>query len=132
MRAARRYCDALVQIAIAIGVAIVVGGVGGRLLVWGTQRAWSSHTSRQLFVLALAFVAYVGAVELGGNGFVAAFVAGLVFGAVDEGNRSAITFTEDVAMFASLLVWVIFGAFFAGPVLAGGLRPQRSSTRCSA
>ncbi len=113
--------DALVQIAIAIGVAVVVGGAGGRLLAWGTQRALSSHTSRQLFVLALAFVAYVGAVELGGNGFVAAFVAGLVFGAVDKGNRAAITFTEDVAMFASLLVWVIFGAYFAGPVLSGGL-----------
>ena len=112
--------DALVQIAIAIVVAIVVGGVGGRLLVWSTQRGWSSHTTRQLFVLALAFVAYVGAVELGGNGFVSAFVAGLVFGAVDEGNRKAITFTEDVAMFASLLVWTVFGAFFVGPVLAGG------------
>ena len=113
--------DAFVQIAIAIGVAVVVGAAGGRLLAWGTQRAWSSHTSRQLFVLALAFVAYVGAVELGGNGFVAAFVAGLVFGAVDEGNRAAVTFTEDVALIASLLVWVIFGAYFAGPVLTGGL-----------
>ena len=89
--------------------------------MWATQRAWSSHTSRQLFVLALAFVAYIGAVELGGNGFVSAFVAGLVFGAVDEGNRAAITFTEDVALFASLLVWVVFGAYFVGPVLAGGV-----------
>ena len=112
--------DALTQIAIAIAVAIVVGGLGGRALVWSTQREWSSHTTRQLFVLALAFVAYVGAVELGGNGFVSAFVAGLVFGAVDEGNRKAISFTEDVAMFASLLVWTVFGAFFVGPVFAGG------------
>ncbi len=111
--------DALVQILIAIAVAIVVGGVGGKLLVWVTQREWSSHTSRLLFVLALAFVAYIGAVELGGNGFVSAFVAGLVFGAVDEGNRKAISFTEDVALFASLLVWVVFGAYFVGPVLAG-------------
>ena len=58
--------------------------------------------------------------HLGGNGFVSAFVAGLVFGAVDEGNKKAITFTEDVGMFASLLVWTVFGAFFVGPVLAGG------------
>ena len=112
--------DALEQIAIAIAVAVVVGALGGKLLVWVTQHGWSSHTSRQLFVLALAFVAYIGSVELGGNGFVSAFVAGLVFGAVDEGNRAAISFTEDVALFASLLVWVIFGAYFAGPVLAGG------------
>ena len=109
------------------------GALGVGLLALGTERAWSSHTSRQLFVLALAFVAYVGAVELGGNGFVAAFVAGLVLGAVDEGNRAAITFTEDVAMFASLLVWVIFGAYFAGPVLAGDCEClMRSSMPCSA
>ena len=88
--------------------------------MWATERAWSSHTSRQLFVLSLAVGAYVGAVELGGNGFVSAFVAGLVFGAVDDGNRAAITFTEDVALFASLVVWVIFGAYFVGPVLSGG------------
>ena len=49
-------------------VAIVVGIAGGQLLVWATQRAWSSHASRLLFVLALAFVAYIGSVELGGNG----------------------------------------------------------------
>ncbi|MFZ0323618.1 MAG: cation:proton antiporter [Actinomycetes bacterium] len=111
--------DALRQIAIAVVVAVVVGVLGGRVLVAVTKRSWSSHTSRQLFVLTLAFVAYVGSVELGGNGFVSAFVAGLVFGAVDEGNRAAISFTEDVALFASLLVWVIFGSYFAGPVLAG-------------
>ncbi len=109
------------QIAIAVAVAVVVGALGGRVLVVATKRAWSSHTSRQLFVLALAFVAYIGSVQLGGNGFVSAFVAGLAFGAVDEGNRGAISFTEDVALFASLLVWVIFGAYFAGPVLAGDL-----------
>ena len=112
--------DAVAQIAIALVVAVVIGAIGGRVLVWSTHRGWSTHTTRQLYVLALAFLAYEGAVEVGGNGFVSAFVAGLVFGAVDEGNRKAISFTEDVAMFASLLVWTVFGAFFVGPVFAGG------------
>ena len=73
----------------------------------------------QLCVLSFAVLAYVGAGEIGGNGFVSAFTAGLVFGAVARDRREAIGFTEDASMFASFLVWVIFGASFAGPVLAG-------------
>jgi NhaP-type Na+/H+ or K+/H+ antiporter len=111
--------DALADIGIAILVAIVVGFVGGQLLSRATERGWASGTSQQLCVLALALLAYVGAVALSGNGFVSAFVAGIVFGAVDERNREAITFTEDVGLFASLLVWVVFGAYFVGPVLSG-------------
>ena len=115
--------DALADIGIAIVVAIVVGVVGGRLLSRATERGWASGTSQQLCILALALLAYVGAVALSGNGFVSAFVAGIVFGALDERNREAITFTEDVGLFASLLVWVVFGAYFVGPVLSGPFDP---------
>ena len=116
--------DALADIGIAIVVAIVVGLVGGRLLSRATERGWASSTSQQLCVLALALLAYVGAVALSGNSFVSAFVAGIVFGAVDGRNREAIAFTEDVGLFASLLVWVVFGAYFVGPVLSGPFDPS--------
>ena len=42
--------------------------------------------SDQLLVLSLAFLAYVAAVNYSGNGFVAAFVAGLVFGTASRGQ----------------------------------------------
>jgi len=113
--------DAALQIGLAIFVALLVGGLGGRLLAAASRRGWTSTVSEQLCVLALAALAYVGAVEIGGNGFVSAFVAGLVFGAVASRQEEAIGFTEDASLFASFLVWVIFGASFVGPVLAGSV-----------
>jgi NhaP-type Na+/H+ or K+/H+ antiporter len=77
--------------------------------------------SEQLCVLALAVLAYVGAVAVGGNGFVCAFSAGLIFGAVVHAHREAVGFTEDASLFASFLVWVVFGASFAGPVVSGSV-----------
>ena len=111
--------DAIVDIGLAVLVALVVGAVGGRLLSIAARRGWTSHVSEQLCVLSLAILAYVGAVEIGGNGFVSEFTAGLVFGAVARERREAVGFTEDASLFASFLVWVVFGASFVGPVLAG-------------
>ena len=113
--------DAAIQIGLAILVAVVVGGLGGRLLTAASRRGWTSSVSEQLCVLALAVLAYVGAVEVGGNGFVSAFSAGLIFGAAGRQHGQAIGFTEDASLFASFLVWVIFGASFAGPVLAASV-----------
>jgi NhaP-type Na+/H+ or K+/H+ antiporter len=112
--------EAAIELGLAIVVAVVVGGLGGRLLSLAAQRGWTSSASEQFFVLVVAILAYVGAVEIGGNGFVSAFTAGLVFGAAGGARRrEAIGFTEDASLFASFVVWVIFGASFVGPVLAG-------------
>ena len=60
-----------------------------------------------------------------GNGFVAAFVAGLAFSAATRGQlHEATEFTDTVGMFSSFVVWVIFGAAFVGPVLRDGLHPR--------
>jgi NhaP-type Na+/H+ or K+/H+ antiporter len=115
--------EALVQMGLAVLVAAVVGGVGGWLLSAASRRGWTSGVSEQLGVLALAILAYVGAVEAGGNGFVSAFAAGLIFGAVGRPRHEAIGFTEHASLFASYVVWVVFGASFVGPVLAGSVDP---------
>jgi sodium/hydrogen antiporter len=115
--------EALVQMGLALLVAAVVGGVGGWLLSTASRRGWTSGVSEQLGVLALAILAYVGAVEVGGNGFVSAFAAGLIFGAVGRPRHEAIGFTEHASLFASYVVWVVFGASFVGPVLAGSVDP---------
>ncbi|MGH8949025.1 MAG: cation:proton antiporter, partial [Acidimicrobiia bacterium] len=83
-------------------------------------RGWTSHVSQRLAVLATGLLAYGGAVAAGGNGFVAAFVAGLVFAAVSGGRlREPVEFTDDLALFASFLVWAIFGALLLAPQLSG-------------
>jgi NhaP-type Na+/H+ or K+/H+ antiporter len=108
----------------AIGIG--VGYIGGRLVHWARAARWSTPLSDQLVVLSLAFVGYGTAVNYSGNGFVAAFLAGLVFGAASRGELNEATeFTDTVGLFSSFVVWVLFGAMFVGPVLRAGvhLRP---------
>ena len=106
------------EIGLALVVAVGVGAVGGMLLRYAHRRGFTSGVSEQLAIVSLALLAYLGSVAIGGNGFIAAFVAGLTFGAATEGKfHEATEFTETVGLFASFLVWTIFGALFVGPVL---------------
>jgi NhaP-type Na+/H+ or K+/H+ antiporter len=70
----------------------------------------------------LGLLAYAGSVAIGGNGFVAAFAGGIVFAAATKGAlRPAVEFTEDLALFASFLVWALFGALLLAPQLSGAV-----------
>ena len=90
---------------------------------------WTSSSSEQLVVLAFSLLAYVGAVAMGGNGFVAAFVGGLLFGASTSSRmQKPVEFTETVGLFASFFVWTVFGAIL-GPVVTGDIEPVAISTR---
>lgn len=61
-------------------VGVIAGGAGGMLTRQARSRGWLSDELAGPATLALALLAYIGALLVGGNGFVAAFVAGLVFG----------------------------------------------------
>ena len=102
---------ALLEIALGLLVGIVAGVVGGWLLLLAVRSRWTSGTSEQVAILGLALFAYAGSLAIGGNGFIAAFVAGIVFGAVTRSRLAEpIEFTETFSTFLSLLVWGIFGA----------------------
>ena len=82
-----------------------------------------------LAVLALALFAYSASVVAGTNGFIAAFVAGMAFGAVDRRDDEAdLRFTEEAGTLLSLLVWFIFGAAMLGP---GPGRRRAGAMSCS-
>jgi NhaP-type Na+/H+ or K+/H+ antiporter len=108
--------SAFTQIALAVIVGIAVGAVGGKLLDAAYRRKWTSGAPLQFAVLALALTAYLGSIVLGGNGFVAAFIAGIVFGGVTR-NRLAESadYTETTGTLLSLFVWTIFGAVLVVP-----------------
>lgn len=72
---------ALVELAVGVVVGVVAGGAGGALLRWARRRGWSAEEFAGIAVLALSLGCYLGAVGMGGNGFVAAFCGGLAFGA---------------------------------------------------
>ena len=108
----------LKAIGVALVVAVVLGVVGGALVGYAKQRGLTTPISEQLAVVTLAPLSYLVAVQLGGNGFVAAFVAGLCFGSASRHTlHDATEFTETVAMFLSFLVWAFFGAALVGPLV---------------
>jgi NhaP-type Na+/H+ or K+/H+ antiporter len=115
------------ELGLAVVAAIAIGGVGGLAFGVARSRGWTSSVSEELAVLSLAVLSYGGSVAIHGNGFVAAFAGGLVFGAATRRTappasdaHEAVEFTETVGMFASFVVWAVFGALFVGPVLTDG------------
>src|SRR5918994_340180 len=82
------------------------------------ELSFKGAASEPLAVLALALLCYAAAVELGGNGFVAAFVGGLAFGATREATADAIEFASQAGELLAIAVWFVFGAI-AVPVLDG-------------
>lgn len=117
--------EALKEIGLAIVAAAVVGHAGGRLLALAKDRGWTSDVSEQIAILALALLAYEGSVEIGGNGFVAAFAGGILFGAVTKDRLDVPgRFTETLGLAASFVVWTIFGALFVGGLFTHELSAQ--------
>ena len=108
-----------------LGIGVVVGGAvglaGGRALQWARREGWAAEDFAGVAVLALALVTYTAALTVHGNGFVAAFCGGLVFGAV-AGRRgpAELVFIEQVGGLVSVLVWFAFGAL-AIPILVDGI-----------
>ena len=114
--------EAVAELTRGAGIGIAVGLVGGMVVRRARAAGWTTPLSDQLVVLSLAFLGYALAVTVSGNGFVAAFVAGLVFGAASRGQlHEATEFTDTVGLFSSFVVWIIFGAAFVGPVLRAGV-----------
>jgi NhaP-type Na+/H+ or K+/H+ antiporter len=117
---------AVKEIGLAIVTAVVVGAGGGKLLAVAKARNWTSQVSEQIAILGLALLAYEGSVAIGGNGFVAAFGSGILFGGVTKGRLAAAgAFTETLGLAASFLVWATFGAAFVGEIFtrAPSFRP---------
>ncbi len=108
------------EIALAIVVAIVVGGLGGRFASEARSRGWASKASESLAVVALAIFAYAGATAVGGNGFVAAFGAGIAFRTAAPRSEPSVELAESIGLAASYLVWLVFGVALVGPAVRAG------------
>jgi sodium/hydrogen antiporter len=115
--------DSVRELGIALVVAVIVGSVSGRLIALAQANAWTTSAPERFAILATAFLSYSGSIAVGGNGFVAAFVAGLAFSVASRGKvRESVEFTEDLGLFTSFLVWAVFGALLLAPVLERGFR----------
>jgi NhaP-type Na+/H+ or K+/H+ antiporter len=107
------------QILVGISCGVLVGLIGGRLLGRASASGRIEGVNRQLATLSVAAGAYAVAELLGGNGFVAAFLAGMVFG-VAQGSEveDASDFTEDEGDLLTAVTFVVFGAVLIPPALS--------------
>jgi NhaP-type Na+/H+ or K+/H+ antiporter len=100
-------------LAVTLGplVGAAVGWAGGRWLERGVASGWINGPFERLSSLGLALLAFAAAELVGGNGFIAAFVAGLTLGNVGRTVCETLyTFSETEGQLLTLLVFLVFGA----------------------
>jgi sodium/hydrogen antiporter len=107
---------AAVELVLGVVVGVVVGGAGGFVVNVARRREWAAGDFAGSAVLALAICAYACALALHGNGFIAAFVGGLAYGATSgERGERLVPYVEETGALVSLLVWLAFGAIAVVP-----------------
>ena len=98
------------QIGFGLLVGIALGWVGGWLLGEAGKHGWIDEPLQQLGLLALALACYGGAGLIGGNGFIAAFVGGLlVKRGFEDAHAHAADFSEAWGQLLNYFVFFIFG-----------------------
>jgi NhaP-type Na+/H+ or K+/H+ antiporter len=105
---------ALLEVAVGVAVGIAVGLGSAVLLALGSRRDWIVGGGRRLGALGAALSSFALAVALGGNGFIAAFVAGIAFGAAWKDESVSVEevgeLPELMGEVLALVVWFLFGA----------------------
>ena len=100
----------LMQILLAPVAGAIVGFGGGRLIDLAARRNWVDEGFGRLTMPAIALLAYALAEAIGGNGFIAAFVSGLLLGVRTESVRKRMqSFSETEGTMLSLLVFLVLG-----------------------
>ena len=109
------FLKALV-LAAAIGAA--VGWFGARAVRSAARRGWIGPHWQQIFVLAVAALAYGLASPAGGSGFIAAWAAGCAMGFGLRGELPDIKEApENLASLLTSASFLLFGAIYVGPAL---------------
>ncbi len=98
---------------------MVIGGVGALILDRAAAAKWIGESYEGVAILGIALLAFSCAEIIGGNGFIAAFVSGLVFGnSVRHRCTFVFEFLEAEGQLLVLIVFLIFGAAIL-PQVAG-------------
>jgi len=115
---------AILQIVLGPIVGISVGWMSARALDMAQQNDWIIESAQGVVFLATAFVSFLAAELVGGNGFIAAFVAGAVFG---NSYRHDIHFIEEFMEGAGQLLtmasFLVLGALMLPDGLAHATWP---------
>ncbi len=99
------------QIGWGLVAGLAAGALGGFLFRHSDPRQRISSEWRQILGLGAAVLSLALASSLGGSGFIAAFVGGLVFGKIVGPARSHVSLlTEEAGEVLAAITWIAFGA----------------------
>ena len=91
-------------------VGAAVGWGGGRLVEYASQRGWMEATFQRLSAFSIAIIAFALAELVHGNGFIAAFCAGLMLGIRSAEIRERLQeFGEAEGLLLSLFIFLMLG-----------------------
>ena len=106
------------QVVLGPLVGLLVGGIGGRLVSLATRTGWMNHSFQQLASLSLAIAALSLAELVHGNGFIAAFVAGITLGNLHRPICECLyEFAEAEGQLMILFTFTLFGAMLVPSAL---------------
>ena len=101
----------LEEIGIGLLVALVLAGLTIRLIKTSYLNGWQLPLWRQLTMPGLALLCFALAQTLGGSGFIAAFVGGLLIGRrLGEHKHAYMDSCEGYGDLLSVVIWMVFGA----------------------
>ena len=100
----------LLQLTLGPLVGGLVGWFGGRLVEQASLKGWMSPVFQRMSSISLAVLAFALAEMVHGNGFIAAFVGGVLLGVRTESIRERIQeFSEAEGQQLSLFIFLILG-----------------------
>lgn len=108
------------QIIFGAAIGIAVGYFGSKLIIKSLRRKWMNDSFEDLSVLGLSILAYTCAELIGGNGFIAAFCAGLTLGGIASKSvlQQLYEFGEAEGQLLTLITFLLYGAVMVLPTLS--------------
>ena len=102
----------------AIG-GVVAGGLAALIVTVAVPRKLIASSWLQVVPVAAAALGYGLASALDGSGFIAAFVGGIVYGALHPSTGGEASYLiEELGELTNAITFLIFGAVFVGPMLS--------------
>jgi sodium/hydrogen antiporter len=95
---------------------VAAGALAAYIVILAGRKRLIDDAWRQIIPVAATVLAYGIAIALGGSGFIAAFVAGMLFGLIArDDSTGAMRFTEETGALLNGITFLVFGAVLLGP-----------------
>ncbi|MEW8562710.1 MAG: sodium:proton antiporter [Candidatus Thiodiazotropha sp.] len=100
----------LLQLTLGPLVGVLIGWLGSRAINKAIEKHFLTHEFCNIYLLTMAFIAYLAADLVGGNGFIAAFTAGIATGnTLKHVNEEIYEFAESEGQLLNLVIFFLFG-----------------------